>query len=79
MFQRILIAIDGSIYSKKALEFGCDLANRYGAYLTILHVAYNPAQAHTMVLGSSAMTYQGNQKELDRHPCTANPGVCEGR
>lgn len=65
MFNKILIAIDGSSYSKKALEFACDLANRYEAYLTILHVAYNPAQSHTMVLGTSAITYQGNQKELD--------------
>jgi nucleotide-binding universal stress UspA family protein len=65
MFQKILIAIDGSSYSKKALEFACDLAIQYNAYLTILHVAYNPAQSHTMVLGSSAITYQGNQKELN--------------
>jgi len=65
MFNKILIAIDGSSYSKKALEFACDLANQYDAYLTILHVAYNPAQSHTMVLGSSAVTYQDNQKELN--------------
>ena len=65
MFKNILIAIDGSSHSKKALRFACDLANQYKTSLAILHVAYNPAQAHTMVLGSAAMTYQGNQKELD--------------
>ena len=65
MFTNILVAIDGSESSKKALEFACDLANKYEAWLTILHVAYNTAQSHTMVLGSSSMIYQGNQKELD--------------
>jgi nucleotide-binding universal stress UspA family protein len=65
MFKNILVAIDGSEPSKKALEFACDLANKYEACLTILHVAYNSAQSHTMVLGSAAMIYQGNQKELD--------------
>ena len=61
----MLVAIDGSGHSKKALEFACDLANKYEAYMTILHVAYNAAQSHTMVLGASAMSYQANQKELD--------------
>ena len=65
MFKSLLVAIDGSEPSKKALAFACDLANKYEACLTILHVAYNTAQSHTMVLGSSAMIYQGNQKELD--------------
>ena len=65
MFKNILIAIDGSEHSKKAQKFACDLANKYEACLTILHVAYNAAQSHVMVLGSSAMIYQGNQKELD--------------
>jgi nucleotide-binding universal stress UspA family protein len=65
MFKNMLVAIDGSEHSKKALEFSCDLAKKYAAYMTILHVAYNTAQSHTMVLGTSAMSYQGNQKELD--------------
>ena len=66
MFKNILVAIDGSGHSKKALEFACDLANKYAACLTVLHVAYNAAQSHTMVLGASAMSCQGNQKELDQ-------------
>ena len=65
MFKNMLVAIDGSEHSKKALEFACDLANKHAAYLTILHVAYNTAQSHTMVLGTSAMSYQGDPKELD--------------
>ena len=66
MFKNILVAIDGSEHSKKALEFACDLTNNYAACLTILHVAYNTAQSHTMVLGASAMSYRENQKELDQ-------------
>jgi nucleotide-binding universal stress UspA family protein len=66
MFKNILVAIDGSGHSKKALEFACNLTTQYAAHLTILHVAYNPAQSHTMVLGSSAVIYQDSQKELDK-------------
>ena len=65
MYKNMLVAIDGSEHSKKALEFACDLANKHAAYLTMLHVAYDTAQTHTMVLGTSAMSYQGDPKELD--------------
>ena len=66
MFSRILIPIDGSPYSKKALEFGCDFAKKYDASITLLHVAYDSAHEQTMVLGSSAVTFQIDQEEVDQ-------------
>ncbi len=65
MFKHILVPVDGSAYSKKALEFGCDLAGKYDAEMTILNVTYDNSYAQTMVLGSAAVTYQIAQDELD--------------
>lgn len=38
MFKHILVAYDGSEYSKKALNVAIDLAKRYGAKLDIIEV-----------------------------------------
>ncbi len=38
MFERILVAVDGSPHSSKTLPVAADLAKRYGASVTVLHV-----------------------------------------
>jgi len=38
MFQKILIAVDGSEHAKRAVEVGADLAAHYGAGVVLLHV-----------------------------------------
>ncbi len=38
MFERILVAVDGSSQSSKTILAGIDLAQRYGATVTVLHV-----------------------------------------
>lgn len=51
MFSRILVGLDGSEYSLKALEFAIDLAKKYGSPLILVHVvmrqiyAINPPEA----------------------------------
>jgi nucleotide-binding universal stress UspA family protein len=47
MFQRILIAWDGSRAALRALEVSLDVARRYEAELTAVSVAYSPAHAET--------------------------------
>lgn len=42
LFRRILIPVDGSSVSYKALEVGLDFASRYGSKLTVL-VVENPS------------------------------------
>ena len=51
MFSRILVALDGSDYSLKALNFAVDLAKKYQSQLVLVHVvmrqiyAINPPEA----------------------------------
>lgn len=51
MFSRILVALDGSDYSLKALDFAVDLAKKYQSQLVLVHVvmrqiyAINPPEA----------------------------------
>ena len=51
MFSRILVALDGSDYSLRALDFAIDLAKKYQSQLVLVHVvirqiyAINPPEA----------------------------------
>lgn len=63
---KILIPIDGSPHSKKALEFGADLALRYDATLCILHVLHDAPGSDTLSLGAASVTIEASQKNLDR-------------
>jgi nucleotide-binding universal stress UspA family protein len=38
MISQILVAIDGSDHATRALELAAELAERFGATLTVLHV-----------------------------------------
>lgn len=42
MLQHILVAVDGSDHANKAVDLAADLAKRYQADLTILHVMSDP-------------------------------------
>jgi len=51
LFSKILVGLDGSDYSLKALEFALDLAKKYSSQLVLVHVvmrqiyAINPPEA----------------------------------
>ena len=47
MFQRILIAWDGSRPARRALDVGIDLARRYEAEVVAVSVAHSPGHAET--------------------------------
>jgi nucleotide-binding universal stress UspA family protein len=47
MFQRLLLAWDGSPPAQKALDVAIDLARRYGADIVAASVAHSPAHAET--------------------------------
>lgn len=43
MIKNILVAVDGSENSDRALDFGLDLAEKYGAAVTVLNIFESPA------------------------------------
>jgi nucleotide-binding universal stress UspA family protein len=47
MFQRILIAWDGSPLALRALDVAIDVTRRYDAELVAVSIAYSPAHAET--------------------------------
>lgn len=49
MFQRILLAWDGSELALRAFDIAIDISRRYGADLVAVSIAYSPAHAETEV------------------------------
>ncbi len=47
MFQRILLAWDGSEVALRAFDLAIDLTRRYDGELSVVSVAYSPAHAET--------------------------------
>ncbi|HWK28969.1 MAG TPA: universal stress protein [Solirubrobacter sp.] len=47
MFQRIMLAWDGSAVSRRAFDIAIDLSRRYESDLVAVSVAYSPAHAET--------------------------------
>ncbi|HET8755951.1 MAG TPA: universal stress protein [Solirubrobacteraceae bacterium] len=47
MFQRILLAWDGSAVALRAFDVAIDLSRRYDVELVSMSIAYTPAQAET--------------------------------
>ena len=47
MFQRILLAWDGSEVALRAFDAAIDISRRYGAELVAVSIAYSPAHAET--------------------------------
>lgn len=66
MSKTILVAIDGSEHSKKALELACELASKLDGVLHLLHVAQASNKDRTLVLGGAAITIHASPKELEK-------------
>ena len=64
MLKKILLAVDGSKSSRKALEFASELAKRFEAHLHLLHVEQPLHQDKTLVLGGAAVTVHASAGEL---------------
>jgi nucleotide-binding universal stress UspA family protein len=60
----LLVALDGSEHSQKALEFACDLAQRFGAPLNVLHVPRGTVEGRTLVLGGAAVSLHATDGEI---------------
>ena len=65
MSKTILVPVDGSEHSRKALEFAADLCKRYEGKLSLLHVLQSLPMDRTLVLGAAAITIHTTGKELE--------------
>ncbi len=66
MINTILVPVDGSAHSRKALEFAAGLASRYQATMHLLHVAQQPMADHVLTLGAASIMVSGTRADLDK-------------
>ncbi|MES1938966.1 hypothetical protein T5B8_01915 [Salinisphaera sp. T5B8] len=65
MFEKIVVAVDGSEHSKRAIEIAADMGQRYSATLHIVHVPQHTGHEKTLALGGAAITIQPSPEELE--------------
>lgn len=65
MLEKILVAVDGSEYSKKALEFACQMADKFGSELHIVHVPQGAAADRVMVLGGASIMLHASRDVIE--------------
>lgn len=64
MSKNILVPVDGSEHSKKALEFAAELCGKFDGKLTLLHVPQSLPHDRTLVMGAAAITMHSTGDEL---------------
>jgi len=70
MFERILVAVDGSAFSDRALTYATDIAKKYAAKLIILHVvlrrfyAVTPSEAGVLATTVYVKELEAEGKEI---------------
>ena len=64
MITHILIPVDGSKQSDKALHFACSIADKYEARLHVQHTVEVTLNEHAMFLGSSGFAIEASDEEI---------------
>lgn len=57
MFSKILVPIDGSSSSYRGLRYATDVAKKYGAEITLIHVVEEPVYAYGPAGGFGGMVF----------------------
>ena len=64
MFNRIVVAVDGSDHAEHALKIACDVARKYGSSLTLVH-APEPV-SDPMMAGYAVVPSQPIKEAIDK-------------
>jgi nucleotide-binding universal stress UspA family protein len=65
MSKTILVPVDGSEHSKKALEFAAELGTKFEGQLSLFHVLQSLPLDRTLILGAAAITVHTTGDELE--------------
>ncbi len=65
MSKKILVPVDGSEQSKKAIEFAADWAKTHDGKLHLFHVPEPAAGDEMMVMGGASITLHASREELE--------------
>jgi len=66
MITNILVPVDGSKQSDKALEFACNLADKYGAKLHVQHTVEVTMHEHAMFVGSAGFAFEASDEDIQK-------------
>ncbi len=64
--KRYLVPVDGSEHAQKALEFACQLAEKFDGDLHILHVPQGVAEDRVMIMGGASVMVHADRALLER-------------
>lgn len=66
MITNILVPVDGSKQSDKALEFACNLADKYNAKLHVQHTVEVTLHEHAMFVGSAGFAFEASDEDIQK-------------
>jgi nucleotide-binding universal stress UspA family protein len=66
MMKKFLVPVDGSEHSQKALEFACELAEKFAATLLIIHVPQGQLEDRVMVMGGASIMVHADRNALEQ-------------
>ena len=66
MISNILVPVDGSKQSNKALEFACNLADKYDAKLHVQHTVEVTLHEHAMFVGSAGFAFEASDEDVQK-------------
>lgn len=66
MIKKILVPVDGSKQSDKALEFACNLAEKYDASIILEHTVETTLHEHAMFMGSAGFAFELDEEQIHK-------------
>lgn len=66
MIAKILVPVDGSKQSDKALEFACNLAEKYAASIVLQHTVETTLHEHAMFMGSAGFAFELDEEQINK-------------
>jgi nucleotide-binding universal stress UspA family protein len=75
MFDKILVAVDGSVNSDRAIEAAAEVARAHGAGLTVCHAFHIPEQYKTDLADELEEALMGDAERILEHAVRVAEGV----